>query len=445
MIGHPYAFVMNHPSYPSLLVTAFAMLGACDPSDSDSDSDSEPIAPELEAMKADALDLTGSLEFDVPAEGEFVHDLQFDWYSLLVEGPSTVTLEALDEGAESVDTSLFLLGSEDGGSLKILARNYDLGPGRAVLDELELTTAGEYFAVVGTPYGDGRGRYSIVARCVEGACREPRAVAVTAGRDHACALLDDGRALCWGDDSHNQLQAPSTRFVQLDAGRYHTCGRTAGGELECWGENGAGQSSPPEAVGYVDVAAGNEHSCALTESGSIQCWGAMDGGQLDAPSDRTYVDVSAGMDAACAIDVQFQSVRCWGRSWDGQLDTRRAGRGVSLDMAPGGGASCLLNDAGRIGCWGGTIYKVRDAAPSGVGFRAIGVGASHACAVDHRSALVCWGTRHWGNIDHPPGIGYLAVTSGWSFSCAVDENGKVVCWGRDHVGQSSPPDALARL
>lgn len=62
------------------------------------------------------------------------------------------------------------------------------------------------------------------------------ATAVTAGEDHTCALLDDGRIACWGNNDDGQLgdgtfassQAPVLvatidDAVALDAGQRHTC------------------------------------------------------------------------------------------------------------------------------------------------------------------------------------------------------------------------------
>lgn len=80
-----------------------------------------------------------------------------------------------------------------------------------------------------------------------------------AGRDHACALLDDGQIVCWGDDAYGQLgrgtvggfsgeaRAVPGLWQALAVGGDHTCalegrpGSGAAGEVWCWGRNDRGQ------------------------------------------------------------------------------------------------------------------------------------------------------------------------------------------------------------
>jgi alpha-tubulin suppressor-like RCC1 family protein len=72
------------------------------------------------------------------------------------------------------------------------------------------------------------------------------------GGSHNCAILADGRGVCWGDDEFGQLGVggtPQNRstipkvtagnqvFHRLACGTAHTCGRDEGGTLWCWGQN----------------------------------------------------------------------------------------------------------------------------------------------------------------------------------------------------------------
>ena len=65
---------------------------------------------------------------------------------------------------------------------------------------------------------------------------------VAAGLEHTCALLNDGGARCWGNNTSGQLgdgslvskQLPTLvtgglTFIQISAGMNHTCGVTNGG------------------------------------------------------------------------------------------------------------------------------------------------------------------------------------------------------------------------
>ena len=78
---------------------------------------------------------------------------------------------------------------------------------------------------------------------------------MTAGNDHACAILDTGQLRCWGHNGDGQLGqgntddigdnpgettvavdlGPGRTAVAVDAGDYHTCAVLDNGQLRCWG------------------------------------------------------------------------------------------------------------------------------------------------------------------------------------------------------------------
>jgi alpha-tubulin suppressor-like RCC1 family protein len=203
------------------------------------------------------------------------------------------------------------------------------------------------------------------------------AVAISAGSNTACAILDNGDLKCWGADYYGMLgdggtntvvNAPSSTAIDLGTGRTavsvsvgveHTCAILDNGDLKCWGHDKYGQlgdgapSGPSPGGGYVyttapsstaidlgtgrtavAVSAGEQHTCAILDNGDLKCWGGNGAGQLgdgsnsqrttppstaiDLGTGRTAVAVDAGDDHTCAI-FDNGDLKCWGYDYYGQL------------------------------------------------------------------------------------------------------------------------------
>lgn len=82
--------------------------------------------------------------------------------------------------------------------------------------------------------------------------------AISAGQEHICALVSGGSVRCWGDGENGQLgvDEPRTRSgiivspitvpglppaSAVAAGYFHTCALLVNGRVMCWGRNGFGQ------------------------------------------------------------------------------------------------------------------------------------------------------------------------------------------------------------
>ncbi len=183
-----------------------------------------------------------------------------------------------------------------------------------------------------------------------------RATAIAAGMAHTCAILDDGMAVCWGSNSNGQLgdanlpknagtpvgvRLPTgRRVVAISAGGDTSCAVLDNAVASCWGGNYFGDlgngnrptnAGAPVAVNLpigsrvTGIATGGGHSCAILENGSVACWGLGlfgeigDGTQIIRsepvavllPTGSHVIAVSAGAAHTCAA-LDDGSLDCWG-------------------------------------------------------------------------------------------------------------------------------------
>jgi len=210
------------------------------------------------------------------------------------------------------------------------------------------------------------------------------ATALTAQNRHTCALLDDGSIKCWGNNQSGQLglgdteargddpgemgdQLPAVELgsgrtaLAVSAGNDTTCALLDDGSIKCWGAEGgrlglgdtAGRGDDPNEMGdqlppvdlgtgatAVAVTSGGFHTCAELATGAVKCWGGGDYGALGNAAQNTVGDspdemgdalppvdvgsglqlavVSAGLQLTCAVFSQGQ-LKCWGRNEYGEL------------------------------------------------------------------------------------------------------------------------------
>ncbi|MDY0001076.1 MAG: hypothetical protein RBU30_07270 [Polyangia bacterium] len=317
-----------------------------------------------------------------------------------------------------------------------------------------------------------------------------RATAV--GGNHACALFGDGTVRCWGNNTDGQLGDGTTmarttgehkvlllnreplRARSIVAGRDHNCAIGQDGQVYCWGANKlaqAGQEGVEDIQAWaalvtlpqraVAVGAGDYHSCATLEDHTIWCWGLNNRGQLGdgtttgGPEPRQVVlsghtetaevlDLAAGSSHTCAlVRVTISGlprVFCWGSNSSSQLGVvLQGGTGwsclpvrvtalvsegsaepVAAQITAGVQHTCLRLEDDRVLCWGSNSYGLLgdptaplDSAQAVevLGLlpdtRFLGRGlAEHACAVDLQGTLRCWGSDLWGQLGtgEPPGL-----------------------------------------
>ena len=254
---------------------------------------------------------------------------------------------------------------------------------------------------------------------------------------HSCALLRSGKISCWGLNANGQcgsgLEGPNVggesnealptvrldaRALNVSVGAVHTCALLEGGLVTCWGNGRLGRlgygdntdrNEPlgPVPIGepVLQVTTGLANTCVLLEGGRVRCWGDNSDGQLGYGHDQTIgaeetpeqaaampgppgrallggdvplgglgvvqISVVADARAVCALFAS-RAVRCWGHNVAGQLGYGHNETGATLytpaelmlrnkagDLDLGGtalalsiGGRCALLDTGALYCWG---------------------------------------------------------------------------------------------
>ncbi|MEX1367243.1 MAG: hypothetical protein AB1Z98_29220 [Nannocystaceae bacterium] len=318
-------------------------------------------------------------------------------------------------------------------------------------------------------------------------CTLTQLVAVAAGGNHNCVLVDDGDVRCWGNGNNGRTGYGTTEnfgddepagaagvvslggpVAQVIAGIGHSCVRYPEGTVRCFGRSAEGQlgygvpgdigdDELPLATAFVPLGgpvdllstgSGSFHGCARLTSGDVRCWGDSGAGRLGVPGllgpvgddetpdaippvnvGGTVLGLSTGAQHSCAL-LDGGAVRCWGSNASGQL-----GRGLPGDV--------------------GDDEDPADVAAVAVGAVAtqIVAGWFHSCALLDGGAVRCWGRGNNGRLgygnttwigltDTPAEHGVVDVggvvvelAAGNAHTCARLDSGAVRCWGWSAQGQ----------
>jgi hypothetical protein len=245
---------------------------------------------------------------------------------------------------------------------------------------------------------------------------------VSAGGFHTCGLKSDGHLLCWGNDSSNQIQAPSTTFTQISAGDTHTCGLKDDGKAACWGLNSTGQSSPPTDTLKL-ITSGLGHTCGIKTNGTALCWGRGNEGQI-AQQAGTFTQISAGGLHSCGIKNDGTAI-CWGSNIAGQIAQQA---GTFTQISAGNLHTCGLRPNGAIECWGRGV-EGQTTVVDGT-YKQVSAGAEHTCGLKTDGTIACWGSDSFSQSSAPTET-FSEVSAGGFHSCAVDTTGGFRCWGQN--------------
>ena len=195
------------------------------------------------------------------------------------------------------------------------------------------------------------------------------AVTISAGGSHVCAVLDNGKVRCWGGNGSGQLGRGNTETianpgsvppvdlgfqrtaVDVSAGLQHTCAILDNGRTLCWGSNDLGQLGYPTLSPEFGDAIGDDEMPA--DAGPVDY-----GGGVEATS------ISTGAAQTCAR-LGDGTVRCWGNGDNGRLgyggtasvDDPAAAPAIGLggpatDVDTQDRHTCARLATGNLSCWG---------------------------------------------------------------------------------------------
>lgn len=267
---------------------------------------------------------------------------------------------------------------------------------------------------------------------------------LAAGTEFTCGAFAQ-TLWCWGQEPATQVpeERPwqvvipdNGQIQQLAAGRAHYCALFEDGRVACAGQNNAGQIGRAIEAGsdgslnvvagltnIREIALGGDQSCAVTHSGALHCWGK-----------RHDHNEALGEDT-------------------GELRTL-AEFGVVTSLAVGATHLCALDDQGVARCLGDNTYKqidldlrlrrtVTELAALGIGveYRALSASRYGTCALSNNRTVYCWGQIAEDDQRAPElvpnlfDIDHLFSSPQAHHRCAQSEDGTLLCWGQNDRGQ----------
>jgi alpha-tubulin suppressor-like RCC1 family protein len=209
----------------------------------------------------------------------------------------------------------------------------------------------------------------------------------------------------------------------------------------------------PDDPKYLDdatmLASGAIHSCVITKDKRVACWG-------NSPYVLAPALDDAGMSVTTTLTPRFIP-----------------GLTGAVKIATGYSSACVVNDVGRVLCWG---YNYSGALGNGDGDASVPrmpapvvlqnkqpitnavdvvMGFGHACALLQGGAVACWGETRAGQVGPSPaavnadgfvpyavaaiGGGVSELAAGATHTCAIRSNATLECWGTNASGQLGSP------
>jgi hypothetical protein len=322
--------------------------------------------------------------------------------------------------------------------------------------------------------------------------RAYRAISIALGVAHACALLEDHRVKCWGDNTSGQLGYGDNRnrgkslaemgdalptvdlgigrtATQLVAGRYTTCALLDDGHVKCWGAAGLnGQMSqigdePGEMGDHLAplpvppgrtvrlIGAATSFPMAILDDGSGLLWSNGTSAAFSFATNaaaRKIAGIGFGQIAVLFADGTVEEVADDPTDGASAMPLTIPGGGAATDVAGSSWGWCAAVADGHVAC-----SFSHDPGITATDVVAVAVGLASSCVLTRSGSVGCLGLgASWSSsiVDGPALDGYFRVTPGEpataiaaseSFACALLASGGMKCWGPSDncIAPSSPP------
>ena len=318
--------------------------------------------------------------------------------------------------------------------------------------------------------------------------------ALSAGLDHACALVTGGIPYCWGNDSDGEIgngtvttspvtvkTAPSgslSGLTEIAAGGQHSCALSSTSGW-CWGSGAsyqldtsttiATQSTPlvlpPMHLSATSISTGDQTTCFI-HSSAVICVGSDGmGGTVAGPTlacGDGYIDVAGetcddgnttsgdGCDSSCHVQTGYTCTGtpsvCTANCGNGVLDAGETCDDSNTTAGDGCSATCQV-ETGYF-CSGAPSSCTLSVAPTTTPIT-IAAGIYNTCKITAAGALFCWGDNSNGQLTDgtftnratpiaisgmSSGVTDVSVSGDGYTICAV-KSGSLYCWGDNATGQ----------
>lgn len=211
---------------------------------------------------------------------------------------------------------------------------------------------------------------------------------------------------------------------------------------------------PLLAAKFVNIESGARHTCGMTDTGRIYCWGreAMGQGRYPLVASDIYRDFTAttlgsGTHQGFAIDAAGKVI-CWGEN---DVNQCKVVPEQLLSISGADRHACGVNDRQAIYCWGSDEHMNLSSFNGGT-FSAVASGYFHSCGLTVDGNVICAGCERGGSerrvdlgqcdVPDESQSKYVAVAAGRVHTCLLNEVGQVDCFGASKFGQTSVPSGV---